>query len=183
MKLESGCTSVWLRFALPYPASLAAPGVGLLVAVFAWPAGTAGWVAVGAVLAGLCAWTLLEYVLHRIVLHGVEPFCAWHLAHHRNPTQPIRVPLAFSVALVVSVLGLPLVLFGTASFAAPFSVGLLLGDLLQETVHQGLHAQGVLDLSLARLRAHHGYHHSVDEQAAFGTLTTFWDRCFGTMPR
>jgi len=182
MELESGRTSVWLRFALPYPASLIAPGLGLLLAGFVWPAGVGGWAVVGAVLAGLGAWTLLEYVLHRIVLHGVEPFCAWHLAHHRNPTQPIRVPLAFSVALVVALLGLPLAVLGTESLAAPVSVGLLLGDLLQETVHQGLHAQGVLGLSLVRLRTHHGHHHFVDERFAFGTLTTFWDRCFGTAP-
>ena len=87
--------SVWLRCALPYPASLTAPGLGVLVAALAWPAGAVGWKVAGALLAGLVAWTLLEYVLHRFVLHGVEPFRAWHLAHHRNPTQPIRVPLGF----------------------------------------------------------------------------------------
>lgn len=175
--------SVWLRCALPYPASLTAPGLGVLVAALAWPAGAVGWKVAGALLAGLVAWTLLEYVLHRFVLHGVEPFRAWHLAHHRNPTQPIRVPLAFSLALVIAVLGLSFALPWAESLAAPLSVGLLLGDMLQETVHQGLHAQGVLGLGLARLRAHHGHHHFVDERAAFGTLTTFWDRCFGTAPR
>jgi len=174
--------SVLLRITLPYPASLAAPALGLLVAGLAWPAGVGGWKVAGAVLAGLVAWTLLEYVLHRFVLHGVEPFRAWHLAHHRDPTRPIRVPLAFSVALVAAVLGLSLALFGTESLAAPLSAGLLLGDMLQETVHQGLHAQGVLGPSLVRLRTHHGHHHFVDERAAFGTLTTFWDRCFGTLP-
>jgi cyclopropane-fatty-acyl-phospholipid synthase len=173
--------SVWLRCALPYPASLTAPGLGVLVAALAWPAGADGWKAAAAVLAGLVAWTLSEYLLHRFLLHGVEPFRAWHLAHHRNPTQPIRVPLAFSLALVIAVLGLSFAL--PESLAAPMSVGLLLGDVLQETVHQGLHAQGVLGLGLARLRAHHGHHHFVDERAAFGTLTTFWDRCFGTAPR
>lgn len=172
-----------LRCALPYPASLAAPGLGMLLAGLAWPAGVGGWRTAGTVLAGLGAWTLLEYVLHRFVLHGVEPFRAWHLAHHRDPFQPIRVPLAFSVTLVVTVLGLSFAVFGAGGVAAPLSAGLLIGDMLQETAHQGLHAQGVFGLRLVRLRAHHGHHHFVDEQAAFGTLTTFWDRCFGTAPR
>lgn len=174
---------VQLRCALPYPASLAAPVLGVLAAGLSWPVGAGGGKVAAAVLAGLIAWTLLEYVLHRFVLHGVEPFRAWHLVHHRDPSQPIRVPLAFSAALVVTVLGLSTALLGTDSLAAPLSVGLLIGDMLQETVHQGLHAQGVFGLSLVRLSAHHGHHHHVDERAAFGTITTFWDRCFGTMPR
>jgi len=33
-------------------------------------------------LLGLAAWTLVEYVLHRFVLHGIQPFKAWHAEHH-----------------------------------------------------------------------------------------------------
>ena len=34
--------------------------------------------------AGLGAWSLLEYTLHRFVLHG--PLLQLHLPHHRHPT-------------------------------------------------------------------------------------------------
>jgi sterol desaturase/sphingolipid hydroxylase (fatty acid hydroxylase superfamily) len=36
-------------------------------------------------LAGIAAWTLVEYVLHRFVLHGLQPFRRWHAEHHRRP--------------------------------------------------------------------------------------------------
>ncbi|HQZ01549.1 MAG TPA: sterol desaturase family protein [Thauera sp.] len=205
-----------IRVALPYPASLAVPALGLCALGLMWPSAigpsaigpnaigpnaiepaaavpdTMGpWLAAAAVLAGLAAWTLLEYVLHRVLMHHVEPFRTWHLAHHRNPAEPIRVPLVFSLVLVVAVIGLPLAaltLLGVdGGLALVFSAGLLLGDVLQQTVHQRLHPQpvsgpGLARLHLARLRVHHGYHHFVDEERAFGTLTAFWDRCLGTAP-
>ncbi|MBP6250972.1 MAG: hypothetical protein KA386_05960, partial [Leptothrix sp. (in: Bacteria)] len=37
------------------------------------------------VAAGLLCWTLLEYLLHRIVLHALPPFKRWHAMHHRRP--------------------------------------------------------------------------------------------------
>ncbi|ENO89949.1 sterol desaturase family protein [Thauera linaloolentis] len=177
--------SWWIRAALPFPASLALPALGLCAVWLLWPqAAGVGGVAIAA-LAGLAAWTLLEYVLHRFMMHHVEPFRAWHLAHHRNPLAPIRVPVAFSLALVLVMLGLPLAVLGVLGMdglAAPFSVGLLLGDVLQESVHQRLHAQEVSGHWLSHLREHHGGHHFRDESLAFGTLTDFWDRCFGTCP-
>jgi len=39
------------------------------------------------VLTGLGGWTLIEYLLHRFVLHGLQPFRRWHALHHR-PGQP-----------------------------------------------------------------------------------------------
>jgi cyclopropane-fatty-acyl-phospholipid synthase len=44
----------------------------------------------GLMAAGLCSWTLLEYLLHRLMLHRVEPFRGWHLQHHLHPDVPMR---------------------------------------------------------------------------------------------
>jgi len=173
----------WIRIALPYPASLALPALGLCAVWLMWPqAAGVGGVAIAA-LAGLAAWTLVEYVLHRFMMHGVEPFRAWHLAHHHKPLEPIRVPVAFSLALVLAMLGLPLLLLGPDGLAAPFSAGLLFGDVLQESVHQRLHGHELSGHWLPYLRDHHDWHHFRNESLAFGTLTDFWDRCFGTCPR
>ena len=35
---------------------------------------------------GLVSWTLIEYALHRFVLHGLRPFSRWHAQHHHRPT-------------------------------------------------------------------------------------------------
>ena len=97
-----------LRVALAYPASLAVPCVGLVALGVRWSLAADGGVGLAAalVVTGLAAWTLVEYVLHRWMLHGVEPFRRWHLAHHRDAAVPIRVPMLFSVLLVLAVVGL-----------------------------------------------------------------------------
>ena len=169
-----------IRAALAYPASLVVPIAGLGVLVLTWPAGIGvGWAMLMG-LAGLVGWTLIEYLLHRFMLHRVEPFRAWHFEHHRRAADPIRVPLSFSIALVLSMIGLPAVLSGFNGWAVPFSMGLLIGNVLQESVHERLHRREPGSRWLASLRALHGYHHFQDEQRAYGTLTGVWDRCFGT---
>jgi cyclopropane-fatty-acyl-phospholipid synthase len=174
-----------LRVALAYPASLAVPCAGLVVLAMSWPAQSAagqGLVFVLVGLAGVLLWTLTEYVLHRWMLHGVEPFQRWHLAHHRHAGVAIRVPLLFSVLLVLAVVGLPALLSGGSAFAAPLSAGMLLGNLLQEAVHHRLHDTRPLGSWLEARRRLHGFHHFRDERRGYGTLTDFWDRVFGTLP-
>ena len=166
--------------ALRYPASLITPLAGIGVLVLLWPLQINGVWAFVMVLAGLIAWTLLEYALHRFVLHRVEPFRAWHVQHHRCATDPIRVPLSFSFALVLAMIGLPALLTGFAGLAVPFSMGMLFGNVLQESVHERLHRREPGSRWLAKLQVLHGYHHFQDARRAYGTLTGLWDRCFGT---
>ncbi|CAM5296530.1 sterol desaturase family protein [Thauera sp.] len=170
------------RFEWPYPVSLAFPLLGLAGLVVWWPVSLWRWPALVGALAGLAGWTLLEYVLHRFVLHRIEPFRTWHLAHHADPSGPIRVPVAFSLGLLLAVLGVPVLLLGADGMAGPLSAGLLLGQVVQESVHVRLHAPADAGAGLARLCAHHAYHHQCDAERAFGTLTLFWDRCLGTAP-
>ena len=169
-----------VRVAWAYPASLVVPVAGLGVLMLAWPAGFGvGWAMLMG-LAGLVGWTLIEYLLHRFMLHRVEPFRAWHFEHHRRAADPIHVPISFSIALVLSMIGLPAVLSGFNGWAVPFAMGLLIGNVLQESVHERLHRREPGSRWLVSLRALHGYHHFQDEQRAYGTLTGVWDRCFGT---
>lgn len=173
-----------LRVALAYPASLAVPCVGLVALGVRWSLAADGGVGLAAalVVTGLAAWTLAEYVLHRWMLHGVEPFRCWHLAHHRDAAVPIRVPVLFSGVLVLAVVGLPALFSGGSAFATPFSAGMLIGNLLQEVVHHRLHATRPVGPWLDARRQLHGFHHFRDECCGYGTLTDFWDRVFGTLP-
>ena len=174
-----------LRVALAYPASLAVPCAGLVVLAMNWPVevlGDQGLASFSVGLAGVAAWTLTEYVLHRWMLHGVEPFRSWHRVHHHNAALPIRVPVLFSVLLAATVIGLPALISGGSAFAAPLSAGMLLGNLLQESVHHRLHDTRPLGNWLEARRRLHGLHHFCDEHRGYGTLTDFWDRIFGTLP-
>lgn len=132
-------------------------------------------------LGGLVLWTLLEYVLHRFLLHRVEPFRRWHLEHHRAPEQPMRTPLVFNAMLLAGLVGAPLVLTGDRWLATGITLGLIAGHLAQEIVHHVVHRPGVRGRWLdVRARQHDLHHHQCAERA-YGTLTWVWDRLFGTV--
>lgn len=166
-----------------YPGSLLAPLIAIAAMAVLW--GVAGglrpWAGSILLIAGLASWTLVEYLLHRFVLHGRGPFQRWHEEHHRRPEVPMRTPLAFSLMLLLGLVLLPGLLIGDIAVGAAFSGGLILGHVLQEAVHHRLH-QSVPRAGgwLARRQRQHLRHHNEDETLAFGTLTGVWDCVFGT---
>lgn len=161
-----------------YPQSLLLPSVAALAMLWLWMRAPAagGWGGLILAATGLCAWTLLEYLLHRLMLHRVEPFKSWHLQHHLHPDVPMRTPVMFSLMLILPVAGLPILVHSHMALAAAFSGGLLVGNLLQEIVHHRLHMAVDRARPWFSARWHeHDFHHHHDEHVAFGTLTGFWD--------
>src|SRR5579872_4351436 len=58
------------------------------------------WIEIAAfVSAGLAGWTLIEYLAHRFVLHGLQPFSSWHALHHRQQTDLIYAPTILTTTL------------------------------------------------------------------------------------
>ncbi len=171
-----------LRWTLGFPQSLSPPLLAAIASLAWWSASPrAGWVQTLVLVGiGLALWTLVEYLLHRFALHALEPFRAWHLEHHRAPEVPIRIPVAFSLGLVLAVLVLPAIVLADAALAAPLSLGLLAGQVAQESTHYRIHATRGGGDWLAARRREHVFHHEVSEASAYGTLTGFWDRVFGT---
>ncbi len=166
-----------------YPRTLILPSIAAVAVAWLWLNGPAtGGISSQLLLAiGIGAWTLLEYVLHRWVLHFVEPFHRWHVEHHLHPDVPIRIPVWFSLILLLPLVGLPPLLGSLTGPAAAWALGVLIGHLAQETVHNRLHRPTVPGQSwLARRWREHNFHHQNDETVAFGTLTAFWDRVFRT---
>lgn len=168
----------YIAVALGFPQSLLMPSVAALGMLWLWMRAPAvGWLGgLTVVAAGLCTWTLLEYLLHRLMLHGVEPFRGWHLQHHSRPDVPMRTPVLFSLMLILPVTGLPILLHTHMSLAAAYSFGVLVGHLLQEIVHHRLHLAKIPSSPwLAARWRQHDFHHHRDEHVAYGTLTGFWD--------
>ena len=78
--IEHGKAAYWADFGI-YGTAVAV----LAIALSAF-APREQWLTLAAlVVLGAVAWTLMEYALHRFVLHGLEPFLSWHAGHHERP--------------------------------------------------------------------------------------------------
>jgi hypothetical protein len=85
--LEHSKAAYWSDF-LIYAAVVG--GLTFCISVLAPRADRAAMVALAAT--GLATWSLVEYAMHRFVLHGIEPFKTWHAKHHERPTALISRP-------------------------------------------------------------------------------------------
>ena len=115
--------------------------------------------------AGVVAWTLAEYVVHRFVLHGIAP--AEHRQHHANPDGAVltifwQIWICFALVYLIA--------------GGAFVAGALVAYAWYLFVHHCAHHGP--DKSPSRL--HHQSHHRFATRN-FGVSTTLWDRVFGTM--
>lgn len=138
--------------------------------------------ACGWALSGLAAWTLLEYLLHRFVLHRVPPFKRLHATHHQRPTALIGSPTLMTATLF----GLLVFAPSQAAFelwrACALTLGMVSGYLAYTLIHHGVHHGRGISPWLQRRRRWHGLHHRSAVQAVcFGVTSSFWDHIFGTV--
>ena len=145
-------------FAL-YGVAVLALAVGL-----SWLAPFAEWPRwLGLALSGWGIWTLLEYAVHRFVLHRLPPFKRWHFEHHHRPAALICAPTVLSVGLAYAVL------------------------------HHATHHWRARGAWLKRRKLWHAQHHRVQrgshpagadisngKSAYFGVSSGFWDHVFHT---
>jgi sterol desaturase/sphingolipid hydroxylase (fatty acid hydroxylase superfamily) len=141
------------------------------------------WVVAGAVvIAGFMSSGLLEYVVHRWVLHGPPSMATrGHARHHAESRALISTPLFVIMTGALAIWGL-LGLVLPAGVAALLVFGLYAGYNYFALVHHWQHHRGN-DLAcpayVRRLeRLHHLHHHR--QVVNFGIGTTMWDRLFGT---
>jgi sterol desaturase/sphingolipid hydroxylase (fatty acid hydroxylase superfamily) len=143
---------------------------------------------------GVMAWTLLEYLVHRFILHGRFPdgpgffkhrvhtfFDTMHADHHQRPWDGMyingyldSIPFA---ALLVAVSFLL-----TPYYKAPVLVaGLLQCYVLEEWIHYSVHFCRFRSRYFQYIRFHHWYHHSPHGSArGFGLTSGLWDRISDT---
>lgn len=155
-------------------------------------ANTTWWTAAVLVLAGVFAWTLGEYVLHRFVMHelaGRGLPSREHLLHHADPEGNPGRPLLSWLGIVV-VGG---VLFAGPGWWIASSVGAvpaaglalwggwLLGYGGYERIHTRCHSHAPRGAYGRWVRRHHFHHHYGHPLANHGVTTPLWDRLFGTL--
>ena len=130
---------------------------------------------------GLASWTLVEYAMHRYVLHGMQPFRRWHAAHHERPQALICTPTLLSGTLIIVLVFIPALTLGDVWGASALTLGILAGYLAYTVTHHATHHWHA-DLAWLnrRKRWHALHHHHVDHPECYGVTTTLWDYVFGS---
>lgn len=134
---------------------------------------------------GFGTWSLLEYLLHRFILHGVRPFQSWHEAHHERPAALLGTPTWISASLIFGLVFVPVWQWAALWMACAFTAGVLCGYLNYSFVHHAVHHWPAHSARGQRLKLWHARHHHGKDPAAvcFGVTSTIWDRAFGSAQR
>ena len=127
---------------------------------------------------GIVGWTLLEYLLHRFVLHGLQPFRAWHEAHHDRPAALICTPTVLSAGLIVLLVYLPACWLIGMWPANAVTLGVLVGYMSYAVTHHMTHHWRSGNAWLGRRKRWHARHHHVRAPVCFGVTSGVWDWVF-----
>lgn len=133
------------------------------------------------VIVGLLAWSLIEYVVHRFVFHGIQPFCHWHARHHQRPAALIFAPTLLTTTVMATLVFLPVLLLTDLWRACALTLGVSIGYLAYTITHHATHHWRARGAWLKRRRLWHALHHRpVDHPGRYGVTTAFWDYIFRT---
>lgn len=135
------------------------------------------------IILGLFSWTAIEYLLHRFVLHGLQPFKDWHTEHHKRPNALICLPTLLSAALLIMFVFYPTLFILGVLPACALTLGVLIGYLAYTILHHGIHHWHIDSLWFKKRKRWHGLHHRVEQQNNFGVTSSFWDKVFGSVYR
>lgn len=133
-------------------------------------------------LFGLFFFSLIEYAVHRWLLHDPRSALFYlHDAHHNNPekTSAFLFPTSFLLLMPVWCLLTWGLHFQQASY---FLMGLSGGYFYFDTLHHVEHTTRINQIPFRWLKkrwAFHSVHHRID-QSNFGVISSFWDYVFGT---
>jgi sterol desaturase/sphingolipid hydroxylase (fatty acid hydroxylase superfamily) len=135
-----------------------------------------------AFLAGVAAWTLLEYLLHRFVLHRIETFADMHAEHHAAPRAFVGTPTWVSLFILWIAIFLPAWRAFSLNVASGLIAGVMSGFLWYGILHHVIHHRRprFLAMRLTGCIHRHLRHHYAEIPGNFGVTTRLWDRLFGT---
>lgn len=153
-------------------------GLGIYLALSAPRAQALELLAIAAL--GALGWTLIEYVLHRFVLHELPPFKKWHEDHHRQPTALICTPTILSASLIGLLIFLPALALGDYWHACALTLGLTGGYLMYATTHHAIHHWRLNNAWLQRRKRWHAMHHYLEREGGYGVTSAFWDHAFAS---
>lgn len=174
-----------------YPVTVAYLGYALVVWALAFRADAPR--AAAYMVAGAATWTVVEYLVHRYLLHGRFPdgagwlehrlhryFDTAHGDHHQRPWDGLHINGGFDTVPFAVVLA-------AASFLAPLPTApvlmatILTSYVIEEWVHYSVHFHLFSSRYFVYIRKHHLYHHSArGSGTAYGLSSGLWDVPLGT---
>jgi cyclopropane-fatty-acyl-phospholipid synthase len=175
--IEQSKTAYWADFAF-YLALV----VGLSAVLLVPDAASSRLATAAVVLLGVLSWTVIEYALHRLVLHRLCPFRAWHERHHLRPRALICTPTIVSAALFALLVYLPALVLTNGWLAAAYTLGVLIGYLSYAVTHHAIHHWHIDHTWLRRRKHWHALHHGVAIKICYGVTSEFLDGLFGSRP-
>lgn len=126
-------------------------------------------------------WTLVEYVIHRFILHHVVYIRDMHDQHHRSPKELIDTPIWLSLSFMTAGVLLPSWWVFGFGIAGGFTVGMTLGYLTYGLMHHAMHHWHIRHGTyLYRAKRRHAQHHASIDEGNYGVSSPFWDYVFGT---
>ncbi len=133
----------------------------------------------GVVLIGLLGWTVVENLLHRFVLHGLQPFQRWHAEHHERPTALICAPTILSATLIATLVFLRSLMLGDPWRACAVTLGLVAGYLGYAVTHHATHHWRSGSVWLKQRKQWHARHHHATEPQCYGVTSHEAQSCEG----
>ena len=142
---------------------------------------------------GLFAWTYVEYLVHRYILHGTFPdgqgirhylhklFDHLHEEHHARPWDGRHVNGTIRDTVMFVAPAAALSLIAPIHTAPVFVAGILQGYIAEEWIHHAVHFCHFRNRYFRYIKRHHLYHHSPHgEDAGYGLTNGFWDVVLNT---
>jgi len=138
--------------------------------------------------AGILAWTLLEYIVHRFIFHyepksefGKRLHFIVHGVHHDYPNDAMRLVMVPTVSIPLAILFYALFYITMGEYlTAPFYSGFVLGYLIYDMMHYALHHLTFNNKFWLTLKKNHMVHHYKDSERGFGVSSSLWDLVFQT---
>ena len=162
--------------------------IGMAVYAF-YAVSIASWFGLLLIPAGVLAFTLVEYLMHRYLYHSGENYKDeknWqykvHGIHHVFPRNKDILAMPIPMALILAAIFFFLYYALMGDLVYYFFPGFLTGYAGYLFVHFKVHTSPPPQNIFGYLWTHHHFHHYLYEDKAFGVSTPLWDHIFGTMP-
>jgi len=176
-----------------YPSTALYTAYGALMLVLGLRSGRPG-TAIAYFAGGFVLWTLVEYLVHRFVLHGRFPegdnvyrrfthkyFDPLHWEHHARPWDGNHVNGTLKDTLHFAIVFAVVAAFFPLATGPMLVAGLMVAYVCEEWVHHSVHFYRFENRYFRYIRRHHLYHHSPKGmEVGFGLTNGFWDIVWDT---